>query len=194
MNRQDAIKKGEMFYFTGVPCKRGHIAPRRTANSTCEECAKLLWSTMGKYVAKWNTDNKGRKAEWWKKYYIANHESRLVKCREYRLKNPEKGALNQARWNAANTARRNTLTAEYRTGKDKRTPIWLTEDDHWMMEQAYDLAALRTKMLGFPWHVDHVIPLRGRRVSGLHTPLNLQVIPAVENLKKGNKHGDTIAG
>ena len=68
-----------------------------------------------------------------------------------------------------------------------RTPAWLTDDDHWMIRQAYDLAALRTRMFGFAWHVDHVIPLQGKYVSGLHTPLNLQVIPAAANIAKANR-------
>ena len=69
-----------------------------------------------------------------------------------------------------------------------RTPAWLTEDDLWAIKETYALAALRTKMLGFAWHVDHIIPLRGRNVSGLHVPENLQVIPAIYNLRKTNKY------
>jgi hypothetical protein len=67
------------------------------------------------------------------------------------------------------------------------TPAWLTEDDHWLIEEAYDLARLRTQMLGFKWHVDHIVPLRGKYVSGLHVPYNLQVIPASVNCAKRNK-------
>ena len=57
-----------------------------------------------------------------------------------------------------------------------------------MIEEAYSLAQLRTQMFGFPWHVDHIIPLQGKKVSGLHVPSNIQVIPALENVKKSNKH------
>jgi hypothetical protein len=56
-----------------------------------------------------------------------------------------------------------------------------------MIEQAYEIAALRTEMFGFSWHVDHVAPLLGKKVSGLHVPQNLRVIPGLENMSKGNR-------
>ena len=77
--------------------------------------------------------------------------------------------------------------AKRRAIKMQRTPTWLTEDDNWMIEQTNEFAALRTKMFGFAWHVDHIVPLQGKLVSGLHVPWNLQVIPAVENIAKHNK-------
>jgi hypothetical protein len=77
--------------------------------------------------------------------------------------------------------------AKRHAAKMHRTPTWLTADDLWMIEQAYDLAALRTKLFGFSWHVDHVLPLQGKKVSGLHVPNNLQVIPWLDNVSKSNK-------
>ena len=68
----------------------------------------------------------------------------------------------------------------------KRVPKWVGPEEIWLMKEVYSLAALRTKMFGFDWHVDHVIPLQGKRVSGLHVPTNLRVIPATENLAKYN--------
>ena len=65
---------------------------------------------------------------------------------------------------------------------------WLTGDDYWIIEQAYELASLRTKMFGFSWEVDHVLPMQGKIVSGLHVPTNLQVIPARLNRQKTNQY------
>jgi hypothetical protein len=70
--------------------------------------------------------------------------------------------------------------------KKNRTPSWLSNDDHWMIKQAYDIAAKRTQMLGIEFHVDHIVPLQGKTVSGLHVPWNLQVIPAKLNQQKSN--------
>ena len=86
-----------------------------------------------------------------------------------------------------NPGAKNADTAKRRYAKIQRTPAWLTEDDFWMLEQAYELAALRSKMFGFQWHVDHIVPLQGEIVSGLHVPTNVQVIPGFENVSKGNK-------
>lgn len=114
----------------------------------------------------------------------AKNAAQQIKYRAtYRAENPEY-FVEYAKNNRAK------MTAKVRVrqiAKLQRTPGWLTSDEHWMMEQAYELAALRAKLFGFPWHVDHVIPLQGKRVSGFHTPYNLQVIPAKENLSKNNK-------
>jgi 5-methylcytosine-specific restriction endonuclease McrA len=54
--------------------------------------------------------------------------------------------------------------------------------------EAHSLRILRDKLTGIKWHVDHIIPLKGKLVSGLHVWNNFAVIPKVENLRKGAKH------
>ena len=90
-------------------------------------------------------------------------------------------------WKTANPGKVQAMDAKRRAATLQRTPLWLTAEDNWIFEQAYELAALRTKMFGFVWHVDHIVPLQGKLVSGLHVPHNLRVISAIENLRKSNK-------
>lgn len=109
--------------------------------------------------------------DYFKARYAAQREKILAQNTAYRKANPEAHATKEARRRAA---------------KLQRTPGWLTKDDFWMIEQAYELAAIRTKMLGIPFEVDHVLPLQGKLVSGFHSPENLQVIPARLNRSKHN--------
>lgn len=131
-----------------------------------------------------------------KRSRIKHLESRKQKDREaaklYRAKNKEKVAVSKKEYAVKNKGKINAAVAKREAAKLLRTPKWLTEDDLWMIEQAYELAALRTKIFGFSWHVDHVLPLQGKTVSGFHVPKNLQVIPSVENIRKGNRITDHV--
>lgn len=124
-----------------------------------------------------------RKTEWKQ----ANKEHVAKKDKAYAEANPEKKTIARKKWSANNPGKDNACKQINAQARKKRIPTWLSADDKWMIEQAYELAALRTKLFGFQWHVDHIIPLNGKRVSGLHIPTNLQVIPAVDNLRKSNR-------
>jgi hypothetical protein len=122
-------------------------------------------------------------------YRAANKDAISTRDREYYAANKERIAARRKAYRAENAAAIAAYNRARQVAKVQRTPKWLSADDHWLMTQAYELAALRTKLFGFPWHVDHVLPLHGRRVSGLHVPTNLQVIPGTDNCKKSNKDG-----
>lgn len=115
---------------------------------------------------------KDERCEYFKERYLRRQEHIKAIGSAYRQQFPEKHAAKEAR---------------RRTAKLVRTPAWLTVDDFWMIEQAYELAAYRSKLFGVSWEVDHILPLRGNLVSGLHVPANLQVIPAVVNRAKTNR-------
>lgn len=59
--------------------------------------------------------------------------------------------------------------------------------NRFFVSEIYALARLRTKVTGVKWHVDHVVPLRHPIVCGLHNEFNLRVIPALDNISKGNR-------
>jgi len=81
----------------------------------------------------------------------------------------------------------NARTAKRRAALLQRTPAWLTKKDYAAMHAKYAAAVRRSRETGVPHHVDHVLPLQGKRVSGLHVPSNLRVVPARVNLSKGSR-------
>lgn len=165
LSRHDAISQGLPRYFTGKPCKHDHVAERVTANKTCCVCS--------------NESANASKAKNRSKYYATSLN--------WARNNPDKTAQYQRTSNQKNPGRRNRLTANYRSAKDDRMPSWLSSADRLEMDTIYKYcAALRD--VGLDYHVDHIVPLRGKSVSGLHVPWNLQVIPGCENVRKGNRY------
>lgn len=135
--------------------------------------------------------NKDRYAELRIRWFQANPDKPAEYSKAFKLRHPERVASERQLYKKNNKGVVNANTRKRQAAKLQRTPSWLTEDDLWLMQQAYELAALRTMLFKFSWHVDHIIPLQGRRVSGLHVPTNLQVIPGIENSRKNNDWNDT---
>ena len=118
-----------------------------------------------------------------------NELARINKAKNNTPEIKKKSAERTALWKKNNMAKVIANTTQRKKYIKQRTPKWLTEDDKWMIKEAYELSLLRKKMFGFDWHVDHIIPLRGKYVTGLHVPTNLQEIPGRENETKSNKFG-----
>lgn len=201
LTRQEAKKLGESKCFGSVCGKHPELEGFRWVYGACVACAK---NNLNVNRAK----NKERTAEQRQKdykkliqnetnvekkklrgkvYYEKTKELLYVKTRIWRLQNPEKISVYATRNRHKHPDAKNADTAKRRADKLQRTPRWLSKDELWLIREAYDLAKRRTKLFGFTWHVDHVVPLRGQNVSGLHVPWNLQVIPAKVNIAKGNK-------
>ena len=90
----------------------------------------------------------------------------------------------EARERIERMAKRRARGAARRASVRVQTPAWADKE---RISEVYALAVKLTEQSGLPHHVDHEIPLRGRRVSGLHVHDNLRVITATENLRKRNK-------
>ena len=77
-------------------------------------------------------------------------------------------------------------TRKRKLAKLNRTPFWLNDGQLLEMQSIYKYCA-SLRATGLDYEVDHIVPLQGRTVSGLHAPWNLQVITASANASKGNR-------
>lgn len=110
---------------------------------------------------------------------------------KWRKENPEKRKDVDKRagkkWRAANRGTVNANLAKYRASKLQATPPWLSEKDQKQIKRIYTTCSNVSERTGKPHHVDHIVPLQGENVCGLHVPWNLAIIPASMNLSKSNK-------
>jgi hypothetical protein len=139
-------------------------------------------------IKEWRAANPEKWKEQNKKYAKKHQDIITAKSIRWKKANPERAAEVSRKTRLKNKARVLANKAKYRASKRNKTPTWADKEHLWLIKQAYELAILRTKQFGFLWHVDHIIPLNGDNVSGLHVIENIQVIPAAENLLKNNKY------
>ena len=118
-----------------------------------------------------------------KEYYKTN----LLQRKNYNKNNLSKNRVHCSTWYKANKHLFSAYEAQRRAGKLQRTPKWLTKADFRYIKSLYVSCSLISKLTNVPHHVDHIVPLRGKTVSGLHCPSNLQIITAKKNLSKSNK-------
>jgi uncharacterized pyridoxal phosphate-containing UPF0001 family protein len=81
-------------------------------------------------------------------------------------------------------AKENAKSNARRAAKLQATPKWV---DFEKVEEFYILAQRISAETGVIHHVDHIVPLMGKTVCGLHWEGNLQILPGRDNLSKGNK-------
>ena len=139
-----------------------------------------------------------RKKAYDKAYYEKNKEHKKATRKVWAAKNKEKLAAQAKLWRKANRSKMNACQkiwrerwpsliradkAKRRAAKLQRTVSWSNKK---LIEGLYEQARKLSEATGELYHVDHIVPLQGELVSGLHVETNLQVLLAKDNLSKSN--------
>ena len=119
-----------------------------------------------------------------KERYIENTEKVLLINARWRNKHRDRHRKAQKQWEQKNPSSKYFYTAVRRARKKNATPAWADMD---RIKYTYAHCHWLNKTFGHNMHVDHIVPLNGKNVCGLHVHTNLQIIPAEENLRKHNK-------
>ena len=175
--RAEALNAGLSTFFTGKPCVNGHESPRYTISLLCVDCKKQTFKKAYKkdklkwlgYSSKWEYENRDRR----KKY-----------ASEYRASNVDKIKDAARRYAEKNKAKRSFFESVRNARKKQAFPKWLTPKEINHIEVIYKHARHLSLLSGHKLVVDHMVPLAGKNVCGLHVPWNLQIIDVASNSKK----------
>lgn len=150
--------------YDGAPCKHGHGTERYAASGACVVC-------IAEKTLQWKAKNPGKWAENFAAWREKNADADRARCRAWQKANPDKTRANIAKRKAALL---------------RRMPAWA---DREAIAAVYEQADRATASTGVKHEVDHIIPMQGRLVSGLHIAENLRVLTTEENRRKGNRFG-----
>ena len=163
------IKKGLEDYHKNKRTKDGY-------HYECKNCVKEYKKTNKEILAQK------------RKIYVEENKEKISENRRlYYQLNKEKELSNNKLYSQSNRDRIYANMSKRRATKLNATPNWLSEKDLEEIRELYQICQMFKLYTGQDYHVDHIIPLQGKDVCGLHVPWNLQVILASENLRKSNK-------
>lgn len=163
-------------YFTGQPCMRWHISERITMDRKCVMCADV-------YTKAWRQANPERVKAMKSESQKRNRKSANARSRKYVERNRGYAYARMNAWAKAHPEIGAAKAARYLAAKLRQMPKWADHDAINMIYRAADVC----RKSGFDAHVDHIVPLQGVAVRGLHVHNNLQIITANRNIVKSNQ-------
>lgn len=186
INRKEAKEKGLKYYFTGKICIQNHNDARLVSNGKCVSCRKTCSekyyiTNKEKILEKaknYKELNKKLIKEATKKYRNVNNRKIITYQQKYRKENKESINKKARDYQKINSFIYNFHNSKRRARKLQATPKWAN------LLKIKEIYRDRPKGM----QVDHIIPLKGKLVCGLHVEYNLQYLTPEQNKKKANKY------
>jgi hypothetical protein len=162
----------------------GVCGETKTLGKDCDSCSKRRKSDYKKRHAE---RVRQARSEYKKAKWKAGEAERKAKKANRIAERPIKIKISKKKWKQRNPHKVIANTAKRFASKLRATPAWANNK---AIEQVYMMARSMSDSTGVKWHVDHVVPLRGKNVCGLHVEHNLTFLPAAFNISKSNKFAD----
>jgi 5-methylcytosine-specific restriction endonuclease McrA len=186
VTRAEAKALGLKRYFTGKPCKHGHVALRQVVNKSCEECLKLFHAKL-----RAQPENKQKMKEYSREYYLQNRKKVLERGRarnatgynkRYYKENKERFLITVKAWIKNNPKRRIVYRQKRRAGGNGS--LLPHHVERIFEQQKGKCAACSVSLRKTGYHIDHIIALSK---GGSNDPKNIQLLCPTCNLSKGAK-------
>ena len=194
-----AIARGEQDYFTGIPCKRGHVALRTVSSGMCKECAsesnKVWMKNNSEYRKAFDKEAKkknrikilAQKKAWRLRNLDRALEIERRTAAKIRAIDPDRYRRQSAKWAKENPEKARVHIAARRARQVAAEGSFTPKDVSALFRRQKGLCAYCFIKVGKSYHIDHILPLVK---GGTNWPDNLQICCKPCNLSKGKKTHD----
>ena len=195
ITRQYAISNGLKKYYTGKPCKRGHVSERYTSTNKCFVCNDIdakEWKAKNPEKIKESNkktkqkQGKNRRAAWKKSWDEKNSEHKRIYRKEWYLKNRESSLKYSKEYKKENRILYTALENKRRALKNNITTFldYKTEDVLFLLKKQNN-KCVYCKSHMIKYNVDHIIPIK---LGGNNSKYNIQILCPTCNMRKSAKH------